>query len=229
MQKETEVHTMPETIVRKCTACPNPIEIDMSDINNVVFYKTGYYHKTCFCDLAKQKAESKRGKPADWQYALDNISELEIGAKDRLEYPFVKDSFNEYLLKNYNVVAVPDRLWEVTGALEKGIYKRKKCKPISIKILHEAWQWGQHKLNKINVQNKMNHKGPTNDEDRILYDLAILVGKIPNYLAHKSKLEVQQAEAKKETKINHINYDSMVRTEVKQEGLDDISALLDEF
>lgn len=220
---------MPDIIVRKCGACPQPVEIDMSNIHDIVFYKTYYYHKACFCNLAKKRAESKKGKYIEWQYALDHLSELENDAKDRLEYPIIKDNFNEYLLKNYNVVAVPDRLWEVAATLEKGMYKRKKCKPISIKILHEAWQWGQHKLNKINVQNKMNHKGPTSDEERILYDLAILVHKIPNYLAHKSKMEAIQEETKKETKITHINYDTMQRTEIKHEGLDDISALLDEF
>ena len=36
-------------------------------------------------------------------------------------------------------------------------------------------------------------------------------------------------EVKKETKINHINYDSMHRTEIKHEGLDDISDILDEI
>jgi hypothetical protein len=225
-----EVHTMPDVILRKCQACPNPIEIDMSDINNIVFYKTGYYHKTCFCDLAKQKAASKRGKPADWQYALDNIFELETDAKDRLEYPFVKDSFNEYLLGNYNVVAVPDRLWEVAAALEKGIYKRKKCKPVSFKTLYETWRWGQHKLNKINVQNKMAHKGPTNDEERILYDLAILVRKVPNYLSHKAKMEAMQAEAKKEIKASRIDYDNIHQAKVESNNyFDDISSLLDEM
>ena len=219
---------MPDILLRKCQACPQPIEIDMSNINNVVFYKTGYYHKTCFCELAKQKANSKRGKPADWQYALDNVSELELDAKNRLQYPFVKDSFNEYLLQNYNVVAVPDRLWEVAGFLEKGKYKNKKCKPISIKILFEAWQWGQHKLNKINNNNKMSHKGPTNDEERILYDLAILVRKIPNYLAHKAKVDAVQAAAKTEA-VSRINYNDVQKAEVKPEGLDDISAMLDEF
>jgi hypothetical protein len=155
---------------------------------------------------------------------------LETDAKDRLEYPAVKDNFNEYLLKNYNVMAVPDRLWEVAAALEKGIYKRKKCKPISIKILHEAWQWGQHKLNKINIQNKMSHKGPTSDEERILYDLAILVNKIPNYLSHKSKLEALQAEVKNESQISRINYDNLPNAKVESNGyFDDISSLLDEM
>lgn len=221
---------MPDIVLRKCNACGQPIEIDMNDINDVVFYKTSYYHKSCFCNLAKQKAASKTGKPENWQYALDNLADLEADAKYRLQYPFIKDSFNDYLLKNYNVVAVPDRLWEVAATLEKGIYKRKKCKPISIKILHEAWQWGQHKLNKINSQNKMSHKGPTSDEDRILYDLAVLVNKIPNYLSHKAKLDALQAEAKKETKINHINYDNVQKNKVENNnGLDDISDLLDDI
>ena len=221
---------MPDVILRKCKACPQPIEIDLNSINNVVFYKTSYYHKACFCDLAQKRAESKKGKYAEWQYALDHLSELEIDAKDRLEYPAIKDSFNEYLLKNYNVMAVPDRLWEVAATLEKGMYKRKKCKPISIKILHEAWQWGQHKLNKINSQNKMNHKGPNSDEDRILYDLAILVAKIPNYLAHKAKLEALQAEAKKTTQTSRIDYNNIHQVEVESNNyFDDISSLLDEM
>lgn len=218
------------TIIRKCKACQNPVEVDKDDINNVVYYKGVYYHKTCFVNLAKTRANSKRGKPEEWKYALDHLQEFEQAAIDKLEYPFIKENFNQYLLDNYNVTSVPDRLWEVTGALEKGIYKRKKCRPVSIKILHEAWIWGQHKLNKINVQNKMNKKGPENDNERVLYDLAILVGKIPNYLAHKSKMEAIRAETERAQRESvRINYDNMQRTEIKHEGLDDISALLDEF
>lgn len=222
---------MPDVILRKCKACPQPIEIDLNSINNVVFYKTSYYHKTCFCDLAQKRAESKKGKYAEWQYALDHLSELEIDAKDRLEYPAIKDSFNEYLLKNYNVVAVPDRLWEVAATLEKGMYKRKKCKPISIKILHEAWQWGQHKLNKIDKQNKMNHKGPTSDEERILYDLAILVHKVPNYLAYKEKRASEEIERRRElTESIKIDYSKITNNSKKNENfLQDISSLVDDI
>ena len=226
---------MPDVILRKCKACPKPIEIDINNINNVVFYKTSYYHKTCFCDLATKRAESKKGKYIDWQYALDNLLELETDAKNRLEYPFIKDSFNEYLLKNYNVVAVPDRLWEVAATLEKGMYKRKKCKPVPIKVLYEAWQWGQQKLNKINAQNKMSHNGPTNDEERILYDLAILVRKIPNYFEYKAKTaenEVRIKEAKeKAAKTNALNYEELSKRAVLsvQAESNDILNLMNEI
>ena len=220
---------MPEIILRKCKACDGAIEIDKNDIKDVISFKDVYYHKTCFCELANKRAKSKHGKPKDWQYGLDHLFELENDAKERLEYPSVKDDFNEYLITHYNVVAVPDRLWTVVGSLGKGIYKRKKCNPIKLKTLFEAWKWGQHKLDKINIQNRMNNRGPQTDNERILYDLAVLVHKVPNYLAHKAKMEAAQTALQTEAKIDRIDYSCMQRTEVKHEGLDDISALLDEF
>ena len=221
---------MSTIIERKCGACKNPVEIDMDNIKDVLFYKTSYYHLSCFCNKANRLSQSTVKKTSDtWKYALDHIVDFEIDAKERLELPANRDSFNEYLLITYNVTTVPDRLWEVTGALGKGIYKKKKCKPVSIKTLHETWKWYQHELNKTNTYNKMNHRGPENDEIRILYDLAIVVRQVTYYLAYKARIDAMQRQTKKETQMNHINYDCMIRTEVKKEGLGDISALLDEF
>ena len=221
---------MPETVTRTCHDCGGTIEIHKNDIKNIVFYKNYYYHKDCFCELAIKKAQSKRGKPEDWQYALDNVIEFENDAIHKLEYPWIRDDFNEYLLNNYNIVSVPEPFWEMVSNIANGTFKRKKCKPVQMKVLFEAWRWGQHKLNKINRQNKMNHMGPKDDSARIFYDLAILVSKIPNYLSHKSKIEAQQAEIKKETKTSRIDYDNIHQAKVESNNyFDDISSLLDEM
>ena len=46
----------------------------------------------------------------------------------------------------------------------------------------------------------------------------------------QEKLKAERIEAERaQREAVRINYDNMVRTEIKQEGLDDISALLDEF
>jgi hypothetical protein len=96
--------------------------------------------------------------------------------------------------------------------------------------LYETWKWGQNQLNKIDKQNKMNHKGPANDEVRILYDLAILVRKVPNYLSYKAKLEAQQAEAKRELEKTRIDYDNVQKVKIENNNdLDDISGLLDDI
>lgn len=220
---------MPDVILRKCGGCSGTIEINKNNITDVLYYKNKYYHYKCFCEIAEKRSKAKRNTAVEWKSALDNLLELEADTKKMLESAWTKDDFNEWLLNNYNISAVPSRFWQMVADLERGVYKGKRCKGISIEILFGAWKWGQNKLNQINRINKMGNKGPKNDEARLVYDLAILVNKVPNYLAHKAKLEALKEEAKKETKINHINYDNMQRTEIKQEGLDDISALLDEF
>lgn len=220
---------MPNVIKRKCGACPDKVIINTENIKDVLYYGSSYYHVQCFCEKAERMSKSKSKNKNQWKDALEHIQDFELDAKDKLEFPKNRDNFNEYLLMTYDVIKVPDRLWEVTGALMKGMYKCKRCKPVSIKILHETWKWHQVELNKTNTYNKMNHRGPENDEQRILYDLAIVVGNVKAYLTYRAKMDLLQEKPKEETKFNHINYDDMVRMEVEHEGLDDISDLLDEF
>lgn len=220
---------MSDIILRKCGGCSDTIEINRNNIVDVLYYKNKYYHSKCFCEIAEKRSKAKRSTALEWKSALDSLLDIEADTSKMLESAWTKDDLNEWLLNNYNVTAVPSRFWQMIADLERGVYKGKRCKAISMKTIFGTWKWGQNKLNTINRINKMGHKGPKDDEARLLYDLAILVNKVPNYLAHKAKIESLQEEAKNETKINHINYDSMQRTEIKHEGLDDISDLLDEF
>lgn len=215
---------------RKCHACERKIEIYKDDIKDIIFYKENFYHKSCFCELASKRSQSKRGKPADWQYALDNIEEFESAAISQLEYPFIRDDFNDYLIDTYDVIKPPDRLWDVVGQLAKGTYKRKRCKPVSLKILFETWKWGQSKLNKININNKMNNKGPYDGDTRILYDLAIIVGKVPNYLAYKAKQEAAEIERENSIKDDiRVDYSKIKAASNNNSGLDDINDLLEDL
>lgn len=229
-----------ETVMeRKCTECKKKIEITYGDIKDVIYYKRLYYHTSCFCKMAEKKAQSKRGKPAEWKEVLDNFDDIERYTKtvvmsnwpkDKKDKPRVKmetDELNDYLLSHYQVEAVDNRnFWRSVRELANGRYKGRKCKKVSLDDLLCAWKWGQRKLDEISKYNKAHHKGPSDDNERIPYDFAILVKKMPNYFSHKAKQEALMAEAKIE--ITHINYDSMVRTEVKHEGLDDISDLLND-
>lgn len=217
-------------VTRKCHECQQDIPVDKKNITGIVYYKNYYYHMDCFCKLAEEKSKGDRGKPQEWKNALDNIAELERKTKvlltSRIAHRGATDDLNDYLLSQYNVVEIGSRFWQVISDLGNGFYKGKRCKKVSADTILGAWKWGQHKLNEINKQNKMNHKGPENDEQRIPYDLAILVRKIPNYLAYKAKQDAFQAEIKMQTP--RINYNDLYIAEVKHEGLDDISDLLDD-
>jgi hypothetical protein len=181
-------------ITRKCAKCKGEIEIDKNNISNVIQFQGKYYHSNCFESMAEQKASSNMGKPEQWRDALDRLWELEAETKKMLEYFFAKDDLNVWLLDNYDITMIPTRFWQVVAELESGIYKGKRCKPVSISTLCGCWKWGQRKLNEIHQYNKSQCKGPKDDSARLMYDLAVLVGKIPNYLAYKEKQKAAKNE-----------------------------------
>lgn len=224
---------MKKVIDRKCNACKQSIKIHRDNVEGVVHHKNFYYHTVCFCELAEHKAKLKSGKPAEWQSALEHIEDLEREAKELITRNSARparrtDCLNDYLIAQYNVSAVPNSsFWMAVNELENGFYKGRRCKKVPVETLLEAWKWGQRKLDEINKKNKIHHRGPQDDSSRILYDFAILVTKIPNYLAYKAKQEAEQAAAKVNT--SHINYNNIQKTSTQMEGLDDISDMLDDF
>lgn len=220
---------MVELIHRKCAVCNNSIEIDRHHISNIVFYKKKYYHSICFRDLAIKRSQSKSKLASEWRDAIDNLWKLEMDARKMLEHRFYSDELNEWLLNHYDISIVPGAFWQVIAGLENGMYKGKRCRPISIDTLLECWKWGQKKLDEIKQYNKVNHKGPDNDNARLMYDLAILIGKMPNYLAYKAKQEAAEAERQMQCKENvNIDY-SKIKVASSADGLGDISDLLDEI
>lgn len=221
---------MSAVILRKCGGCSDAIEINRNNIADILYYKNKYYHSKCFCEIAEKRSKAKRSTAVEWQTALDNLWELEADTKNMLESAWIKDDLNEWLLSHYNITTVPTRFWQIVADIGNGTYKGKRCKSITMETLLGAWKWGQKKLDSIARSNKMNHKGPVSDDARIMYDLSIIISKVPNYLSHKSKMKMLQAEEKKESTKTHINYDNVQETKIANNGgLDDISGLLDDI
>jgi hypothetical protein len=218
---------MREIITRKCAKCKGVIEINVDDIDSVIYFNKLYYHKDCFVTMAQQKAASKRGKPQMWQDALRNIWSLEAETKRMLESYAAKDELNEWLLRNYDVSMVPSYFWQLVVDLESGKYKNKRCKPLDIKTLCECWKWGQQKLDKVALGNKMNHRGPENDVDRLRYDLAILITKYPLFLKHKAKIAAVEATNNFEQKQPNLDYSTLNKSQVDNDN--DILDLMDEI
>ena len=219
---------MGEIITRKCAKCKGDIDINRNDITNVLQFQGKYYHYDCFEELAAQRAESKRGNPEQWKEALENIWELESETKKMLEHFWAKDDLNVHLLDNYNITMIPTRFWQIIADLESGTYKGKRCKPVNINTLCGCWKWGQRKLNEINQYNRSQNKGPTDDNARLMYDLAILIGKIPNYLAYKEKHKVAKNEMARTT-ILHDDIDMSKIGQGKQIKRKDISDISDDI
>ena len=233
MQNE-EAPEVKATKTRTCHECKEKIKVNMNNIYGIIYYKHNYYHKDCFCKIAEGHIQSGRGKPQDWKEALDHIDELERHAKEllssRIIYKNNTDDLNEYLLSQYDVISITGRFWQVVADLNNGIYRRKRCKKVATETLLETWKWYQQKLNDINMYNKAHNKGPKNDEERIPYDLAIVVQKVPEYLAYKEKQKAAEIEREISKKENiNIDYSKIKSINNNNDGLDDISDLLEEL
>ena len=221
---------MSVTILRKCCGCSDPVVIKRDNLSDIIYYKTKYYHSECFCKIAEKRSKTKISTALEWKDALDNMLVLEADTKNMLENSLFQDELNEWLLNHYNITSVPKRVWSTLAELNNGKYKGKKCRPVTMETILDTWRWGQKKLDSISRDNKTNHRGPDDDNARIMYDLSIIISKVPNYLSHMSKMKMLQEEEKRESAKTHINYDNVQPTKVEnKEGLDDISDLLDDM
>lgn len=219
---------MTDIVTRKCACCKNVIEIHKNNVKNVIQFQDKYYHSECFVKMASEKAASKRGKPQMWQDALNRISELEADAKNILEHFFARDDLNVWLLENYNIAMIPSRFWQIISDLENGIYKGKRCKPVETETLCGCWKWGQHKLNEIHKYNQSHNKGPTDGNARLMYDLAILVGKVPQFLAYREKQKAAEIEMSR-TAVLHDDLDMSKIGQGKQIKKRDVSNIADDI
>lgn len=217
-------------MIRKCGACPKPIEIDKEHTSNIVYYKNKYYHSSCFCDIATKRSQSKIKSASEWKEALDNLWELEAETDKMLKSSIAKDELNEWLLSHYDIAVVPARLWQIIADLDRGMYKGKRCKPISIEMLVSVWKWGQRKLDEIAANNRANHKGPSNGDDRIKYDLAILLSHINDYIKHtqRNKEEVADIAAKAQN-TKKFDYEKIYEQAQKKTETDDILNLMNDI
>lgn len=217
-----------DILVRKCTKCKGDIAVDVDNIKNIVKRGGTYYHKQCFIQHVEEKAGTKTA--AMWQKELENINTLEEDAKVTLQAQWAKDALNQHLLRFYDVVVVPNRFFQMVADLNNGEYKRKRCKPIDTKDLLDAWEWGQHNLDKIARNNKAKHIGPKTDSDRIMYDLAIIVGKMPVFFEKRERQKAAEINRQRElAETVKIDYSKVIANRVQDNSLQDISSLVDDI
>ena len=155
------------------------------------------------------------------------MHEYQANAKNKLSHYSVRDVLNDYILNHYNITTISRSFWSTIEDIGNGNYRGKKCKPTDIDTIHGAWEWSQKNLDAISANNKKNNTGPQDGEQRLRYDLAIVMSKIPLYLNHIEKTNTNIKEI-----INNISYDEVDMSKVgqkKTEKKEDISDIFDDF
>jgi hypothetical protein len=125
---------------------------------------------------------------------------------------------------------VSNRFWNIVSDLGLGSYKHKKCNPIDMETIMGTWKWGQKHLDKIAANNKAKHKGPSNDEQRLNYDLAIVVQHVGDYKKHITSTKEEQAMVEERIeKQSKINYENLYKQSASQAHSDSIIDLMNEI
>lgn len=215
--------------IKTCDYCKVVIPIDRHKIDEIVLFKSKYYHDDCFKKMCMDKMASKRSK-LNWKEILEDISSFKEDAKKTLELVVARDELNEYLINTYDVTAIPGSFWSMVSDLGNGSYRQKKCKPVPTRMLLDTWKWGQHHLDKIAAKNKTNNRGPINGEQRIRYDFAIVIRHIDDYKKHIAETKEQAEIVTKHTENkNRINYEQLYAQSNHQNISESIIDLMNEI
>ena len=216
---------MTDIMTRKCAKCKGEIEIDVNDIRDVVYFDKSYYHKDCFRELAQQKASNKRCS-AKWQETLsDDLKQVSQNANYIINYCYGRDLLFEHLLNSYDICALSSYIKMALDNVVAGKYKG-KSKPIPYRDLAICWIDGQRALDKIYINNKQIGKDMSGDQ-RLIYDLAIVVNRFPKW----KNLKVKSEKAKQEL-VNMVSFDDIDMSKIghgKQEKKKDISDISDDI
>ena len=211
---------------RKCGTCGQDIVVDRHNLDNIAFYQNRYHHVGCLVDKANKGIASGK-RVAIWEKLLNRIPELQEEAKKNLGHGLIRDEFNEYLLNHYDIISVPNRFWQIIEDIGNGNYRKNKCRPTDIDRIFQTWKWGQSNLDKIASNNKIKNKGTKNDDERLNYDLAIVLKHVPQYLAYEVKNKAVAAEIKNTSAFEDIDLSRIGKK--KTEKKNDVSDIFDDF
>lgn len=244
-----------KSIQKKCKNCKHTTYFKtLEDIEReqMVFYQGLYYCNECFADLCKDgiNRRSKKWINANanfdkyLQTANDQLSELlakkikSYGSIDRLkedaekyaEFIFAEYDVNDFIRESYGVIDTSNIYVRHLKPLYTGTSKKYVDVQIPPQYLIEMWRTKISYLQKIYQRNIANGKEFTPTQ-RVLYDLAVLVGKYESFLEWKNKQIVLESNTSDNGKCEYkekIDYTN-IRPTKSSECVEDIDDILNDI
>jgi hypothetical protein len=220
-----------KVISRKCSECETVFEINESNIHEVIYYNKSYYHINCFIAMCNRKA-SKKNASEQWITALKNIEEIKRQSYNFINESFVKDELFNFMVNQYGMKVIPTTIWTKLDSIYVGSYKGMTV-GIPPEHLLDMWQRQIAYLNKVAFQNAS--KGKTmSKEQRINYDLSILVNKYDSYLEwlNKQKIIEFKATIQDNDDLTKVNYQAMSKhsnTHKEKDNHDEMDDILNDI
>ena len=216
-------------IKRKCGCCGQDFYISNENIEEAIYYDKKTYHSRCFLDMCSKRSKMKRSDVAQkWLWILENIDSVKRDSYKHLNVAVIKDNVFEFIKSAYDVTIIPTTVWHKIGNIYNGTFKG-MSEGIPPEHLLDMWQRKIDMLNGIANRNVTMGK-KMSEEQRINYDLSILINKYDSYLKWLDKQKILEVE--KETEKNENIVGKTIGYTNKREKVkhsDDISDLVDDI
>jgi len=217
-------------IKRICGCCKEGIYINNYNINDAIYYDKKTYHSNCFIGMSEKRSKMKRTDVSEkWKWVLSNINVIKKETFIHLRNAIEKEEIFEFIKDAYNITIVPTTVWQKLGNIYAGTFKGMST-GIPVSHLFDMWKRKIDMLN--NIADKNRSKGSImSAEQRLNYDLSILVNKYDSYLKWLEQQKIIEAELKKSVVSEKSNVTCIINTKEKTKSCkdDDMTDLVDDI
>ena len=216
-------------IKRKCSCCGEDFYISKDNIDDAIYYDKKTYHSSCFINICNKRSQMKREDVSQkWTWVLNHLDSIKQESYEHLKLAVIKEDVFNFVKNAYEITIFPSTVWHKLSNVYNGTFK---VITYGIPPEHLLDMW-ERKIDMLNgIANRNNTKGRTmNVDQRINYDLSVLVNKYDSYLKWLEKQKILEAEKEIEKNENIVGKTiGYVVQKAEKNNSDDISDLVDDI
>ena len=216
-------------IKRKCSCCGEDFYISKDNIDDAIYYDKKTYHSSCFINICNKRSQMKREDVSQkWTWVLNHLDSIKQESYEHLKLAVIKEDVFNFIKDAYDITIIPTTVWQKLSNIYNGTFKGMTY-GIPPEHLLDMWE---RKIDMLNgIANRNNTKGRTmNVDQRINYDLSVLVNKYDSYLKWLEKQKILEAEKEIEKNENIVGTTiGYVTQKSEKNNSDDISDLVDDI
>lgn len=216
-------------IKRKCGCCGEDFYISNENIEEAIYYDKKTYHSSCFINICNKRSKMRREDISQkWKWVLNNLESIKKDSFRHLRVAITKEVIFDFIKDAYDITIVPTNVWQKLGNIYNGTFKGMSV-GIPPEHLLDMWKRKMDMLNGIASRNSTKGINMSIDQ-RINYDLSILINKYDSYLKWLEKQKILEAEKEIEKNENIVGKSvGYVIQKENDNSSDDISGLVDDI
>lgn len=226
--RDTTIHS---NLKRKCKWCGNMVRINKNNVCDFIYYDGNTYHNICFTELCESRIKNKRVDiSTKWTHIYEKIENIKKESYSHFMSSLDKEDIFNFIKDSYDITIIPTQIWNKLADINNGTFKGMFGQGIPTNHLLDMWIKKMDLLNDIYSKNVV--KGVTmTTQQRISYDLSVLVNKYDSYLKWLEKKRINDIEnetIKSDRLVSEINIFKLTNNNSDTDS-DDISDLVDDI